>query len=378
MKNYKMNWKAFTVLLLACLTMVVESCKKSENGTEAPPVIARIRTIAVSDTNQVSQRVTLDSNTTVTVIDKLPSDQTVTGGRWSMQFAIIGSNLGTTKSVTLNGMPLYFNPALVTDNSIIFVLAPNTPYGTDQTNKISVTTKYGTTEFDFTVIQPPAVITAISSLTGAPGKLITITGTIFDNVSAVKFGAIPAEIVGTPTKTSITVKIPEGITAAQSPVSVTTPGGTTVATSSFFVFKKLLYDDVLTTGMVSYGGWGGTGDIANKTVERRGDASIKLNFTGYDCPLQYAYTGATPIDLTTFTSFKLSIYGGPGSSGKKVKIQFNGEGAAGATIFLTEGAFADFVIPISSITTSKTFTKLWIVEASGSKAPIYVDEIGFL
>jgi hypothetical protein len=365
-----------TVAFLMCMAVIIQSCKKNETGIKAAPVVERVRTLSKNDTTYTAIRVTLDSTRYANVYSKSPLDKNVTMGALNTQYAIVGQNLLSTTSITLNGVSLFFNPAFVTENYIIFLLDASVPYGPDQKNILTVTTKYGSTDYKFSVQQPPPVITSVNPLLGPAGNTVTITGTILQNLVSVKFGTLPAEVVGTPTSTSITVKIPTGVT--QSNLVVTTIGGTATSANTFFVFKKLLYDDAWTSGMTSYGGWGGTGDIANTAVAVRGTKSIVFNYVGYDCPLQMAYTGPT-IALNTVTALKLSIYGGPGSAGKKVKLEFNGDATQGATLTLTEGSWTDYVVPISSITTTQTtFTKLWIVESSGAKESIYIDEIGFL
>jgi hypothetical protein len=346
-----------------------------DEGIKAPPVVERVRTLTKNDTTYTEIRVNLDSNKFGNVITKVPYDANVPAARWNGQYILMGKNLLTTISVKINGVAVFFNPAFVTENSLIFVVGTDVPYGPDQTSKLTVTTRYGSVDYDFGLLQPYPVINTVSPLLGEVGGTVTIKGTYFENLTGVKFGTVDAEIIGIPTKTEIKIKIPPAV--SQASITVSTAGGSTVSSNSFFAFKKLLYQDAWSADMTSYGGWGGTGDIANTTGGVRGTKSIKLNYTGYDCPLQFAYTGPT-LSLSNFTSLKLSIYGGTGSAGKLVKVQLNGVAAVSATLTLTEGAFTDYVIPLSTFPAAVNFTKIWVVESSNSKAPIYIDEIGFL
>lgn len=378
MKNLMNSWQVRTIVLVAMMTIGLSSCKKDNNeAIKAAPIVERVRTLTKNDTTYKEIRVTLDSNKYANVVTKVPNDATVAGARWNSQYILVGQNLLTTLSVTINGVAVFFNPAFVTETNLFFTVGTDVPYGPDQPNKLKVTTKYGTAEYDFGLLQPFPTITSVSPLLGEVGGIVTIKGTYFENLKKVMFGTAEAEIVGTPTKTEIQIKIPAGITQAS--IMVSTAGGSVVSANSFFAFKKILYQDAWSSDMTSYGGWGGTGDIANTTGGVRGTKSIKLNYTGYDCPLQFAYTGATPLNLGDFTSLKLSIYGGPGSAGKSVKVQLNGVATVSAILVLTEGAFTDYVIPISTFYTTPTnFTKIWVIENSNSKAPVYIDEIGFL
>lgn len=376
MKNLMVNRPAGIMVILAALILIGTSCKKSkEEGIKAAPIVERVRTLTKNDTTYTETRVNLDSNKFGNVITKVAYDANVTGARWNAQYILVGKNLLTTTSIKINGVDVFFNPAFVTENNLIFTVGTDVPYGPEQSNRLTVTTRYGTVDFDFGLLQPYPVIKTVSPLLGEVGGIITITGTYLENLSGVKFGTVAAEIVGQPTSTEIKIKIPQAVSQAN--VTVTTAGGSTVSSNSFFAFKKLLYQDAWSSDMTSYGGWGGTGDIANTTGGVRGTKSIKLNYTGYDCPLQFAYTGPT-LSLSNFSSLKMSIYGGTGSAGKLVKVQLNGIATASAVLTLTEGAFTDYVIPLSTFPAAVNFTKIWVVESSNSKAPIYIDEIGFL
>ncbi|TKC61251.1 hypothetical protein FBD94_11950 [Pedobacter hiemivivus] len=376
MKNLINNRLPGIIVILVAFILVCSSCKKNnEEGVKAAPEIERVRTLTKNDTTYTETRVNLDSNKFGNVITKVPYDANVPAARWNGQYILMGQNLLTTISIKINGVAVFFNPVFVTENSLIFVVGTDVPYGPTQSNKLTLTTKYGTVEYDFGLLQPYPVITKVAPLLGEVGGVITVTGTYFENLTGVKFGTVDAEIVGVPTKTEIKVKIPAGV--SQASITVTTAGGSAVSTNSFFAFKKLLYDDAWATGMTSYGGWGGTGDIANTTGGVRGTKSIKFNYTGYDCPLQFAYTGPT-LNLSNYTALKLSIYGGTGSAGKTVKVELNGVATVWAILTLTEGTFTDYVIPLSTFPAAVNFTKIWVVENSNSKAPIYIDEIGFL
>jgi hypothetical protein len=375
MKNFFNSLLGYATIVFVLVTVLLSACKKDKEGVKEAPVLERVRTLVKNDTSFKEIRVRLDSNRYANVITKVPNDATVTGARWNSQYILVGKNLLTTNLITINGVAVFFNPALVTETQVIFTVGNDVPFGATQSNKLKVTTKYGVAELDFGLLQPYPVITSVSPLIGEVGGTVTVAGNYFENLKSVFFGTVEAEIIGVPTSNEIKIKIPAGV--SQAAITVSTAGGSVVSTNSFFAFKKLLYQDAWSSDMTSYGGWGGTGDIANTTGGVRGTKSIKFNYTGYDCPLQFAYTGPT-LPLSNFTSLKLSIYGGPGSAGKLVKVQLNGVATVSATLTLTEGAFTDYVIPLSIFPAAVNFTKIWIVESSNSKAPIYIDEIGFL
>lgn len=84
----------------------------------------------------------------------------------------------------------------------------------------------------FTYVATP-VITSLSPTTGAPegGTSVTITGTGFTGATSVSFGAVPAASFTVNSGTSITAVSPEHELGAVD-VEVTTPGGTSVASSA--------------------------------------------------------------------------------------------------------------------------------------------------
>jgi hypothetical protein len=107
-----------------------------------------------------------------------------------------------------------------------------------------------------------------------------------------------------------------------------------------------IYNDAVTnnwtgTGGWVGGGWGGTKDYNNTSPVREGTKSCKIGYTDqWGSPFQL---GAGSVNVSAYTTFKISIYGAAGSSGKKVNIGINGSDAY--TITIVEGTWTDYVIP---------------------------------
>lgn len=356
---------------LLCLS----SCKKDDEteGGKGAPVITRIRTVSKTTTDTLDRAFNLDSTQTITQPKVTAFDSTTTVGKLNNQYAIIGENLLKTTQVIVNGTSVYFNPALLTDKSIIFSVPATAPWGADKENKIRVVTTSGSAESEFVIQQPPATITSLNPVAAGAGEIITINGTVFDAVTSVRFDDKEAEIVSS-SPTQIRVKVPAGVVQAY--VFVTTPGGTTRSVSSFG-FKKLIFDDALAPGFDLWGGWGGTQNVNNTTTVKRGTKSVRIDYVGgYGSPLQLGYSGAE-LKFSDYTAVKISIYGGAGTEGKLVKLQFNG--ADGKDLILHEGVWTDYTVPISEITKAGTLTEIRLQEFSGN-APsvIYVDDFGFI
>ena len=108
-----------------------------------------------------------------------------------------------------------------------------TVLATAVTGKISVMTADGTgiSTDNFVVIKPPT-ITSFTPTSGKVGAIVTITGTSFNAVSAVKFNGKAAQFLRD-SSTQIRAKVPVGATSG--PISVTTSAGTGTSASSFSV-----------------------------------------------------------------------------------------------------------------------------------------------
>ena len=385
-KNYKLFYGILSLLLV-----IAFSCKKNDNGGTGAPTITRIRTLTKNDTvNGVVKRITLDSSITTTTTTLVGFDSTVTAGGLGNQYAILGTNLLTTESVTINGVSVYVNPALLTDHSIIITIpsltstATQVPFGPDQSNKLIVTTKYGTVSFNFPITQPPPIITSFAPKVANPGDIVTITGQVFNGVTAVRFDNIPATIVGTPTATQIQVKVPAGVSSNL--IYVTTPGGTAVSATNFG-FKYVVYTESLASGWGGqgsggYDGYNSTRVYNDQSHPEAGSYDIMTTFTNNYGALQLGYGGATPVNVSTLglTSIKFSIYAGAGfTAGQKIQVVINGAYGSAVVVTVTPGAYTDFVVPLSSLGNPTSITEI-VLQNYGVTPPcvIYVDNIGFI
>jgi hypothetical protein len=376
----KKAFKIYALLLSVLVVSVIASCKKDATGGTGAPTVTRVRLLSKTDTiKNVVHRITLDSNSIYNETKVVPFDSTVTSGRLNTQYGIVGTNLLTTISVSFNGVSVFFNPTLVTDNLIIVTIPTGIPFGPSQINKLTIITKYGRIDYTFPIQQPPPSITSFTPLAGSAGDIVTITGTVFDAVSGVKFDNVAAQIVGTPTTTSIQVKIPAGVVQAY--IYVTTPGGTAKSIASFG-FKSIVYDDALASGWGNYDGYNSVRDYRNALHPKRGLYAISTIFQNAYGALQIGYGGATlNVSSLGLTALKLSIYGDPATihAGDRVQVVINGNYGSAFLITLTPGAYTDYTIPLSSLGSPTTITE-FVIQAYGLAVPstIYVDDIGFI
>ena len=377
MKNLK-NKSSLLLTILVMITTCFFACKKTDQGGTGAPTVGRVRLLAKTDTiKNVVHRITLDSNSIYNDSRVVPFDSTVTSGRLGTQYGIVGTNLLSTSKILFNGVSAYFNPNYVTDNLIIVTIPSNTPFGPSQINKLTIITAHGTVDYTFPIQQPAASITSFTPLAGSTGDIVTITGTVFDGVTGVRFDNVPATIVGTPTKTQIQVKVPAGV--VQSYIYVTTPGGTAKSPASFG-FKALVYDDTFSSGWGAYFGYNSTRDYANTEHVKRGTYAIKVLYQDAYGAFQVGYNGATiDVNKLGLTAIKFSIYGGAGTTAtSRVQVILNGNYNSPSAVTIVPGVYTDFTVPLSSVGSPTTITELVIQCLNGNGTVVYIDDIGFI
>ena len=379
---------------MAAWTLFMFSCKKSNNG--GPPSITEVRTISKSfvdsslQTVNITYTAVVDSTTgkTIYTIDStvfpnttpqvIPFDSTVTSGILQTQYAIIGNNLGSVTKIVFNGVSAYFNSTLATNTSIIVAVPSNAPWGANQTNTVVVTTLYGTVTFPFSIQQPPPVISSFSPLAGSAGDTITILGSVFDNLTDVSFGNVPAAVISS-NPTQIKVVVPAGVGSAN--IFVTTPGGTAMSQAKYG-FKYIVYDDALAAGWWQ-GGWGGGDQLVLKNTDNveTGTNSILVPYSGGYGGFQVGNGGATiSVSALGLTAIKLSIFlPASGSPTQKVVIGINDQEATfGVQVVLTPGQWTHVSVPLSQLGNPTEIDDVIVQEFSGNVVTIYLDNIGFI
>lgn len=374
----------YGILSVAIIMAGMVSCKKSETG--GAPTITRVRLISKNDTIQTTTIGRIDStgqveDTTYTTAVILPFDSTIAGGRLNNQYAIIGSNLQTTLSVSFNGLSVYFNPGLVTNTSIIVTIPANAPFGPSQNNTLTVVTKFGTANFTFPILQPPPIITSFSPAVGSAGDTVTIMGTIFDGLLGVKFDTVSATVISS-TSTQIKVLVPAGVVQAY--IYVTTPGGTTQSTTSFG-FKYIIYLSGLTTGWGGngggYSGYNSTLNFSDNAHILTGTSDISVVFSSNYGALQIGYGGsAITVSTLGLTAIKFSVYGGAGTpDGTMAQAVINGDYTDAQSFAISANGYTTYTIPLSSLGNPGTITEFVIQGLNvGVPSTIYVDDIGFI
>jgi len=152
-----------------------------------------------------------------------PSSGPTAGGT---SVTISGSNL-TGATLTVDGATV--TPTSASASSIVF----STPAHAAGAVNVVVTTAGGTDTETFTYVAAPQItLVSPSSGTTSGGSFVTITGTNFTGVTAVKFGLNDAASFSFVSTTSITAATPAGVAGGVA-VSVTTPGGTATSAGAY-------------------------------------------------------------------------------------------------------------------------------------------------
>src|ERR1700761_4995640 len=176
------------LMLAGLLALGFASCKKQNSlgytpGTGAP-VVTSVRTLSKSLLDSVTKTYTTYDSTgssSTSTVKNPPSgytafDSTTATGNLNNTYEIIGSNLGSATTLTINGINVFFNRALGSDSKLIFTVPSNTPYTQPQTNAIVITTLYGKVTYKFTVLPPPPSILTTSDYDFSAGTQLKFTG----------------------------------------------------------------------------------------------------------------------------------------------------------------------------------------------------------
>ncbi|WP_161603034.1 IPT/TIG domain-containing protein [Pedobacter arcticus] len=322
--------------------MTIVACKKDKNESTAVPTLSAVTNLTNRSAN-------------------LPS---IGYGEWII---ITGKNLSTTFKVDFNGAIVKDSLVFANDTSITVKIPAELVDPVN--NPITVTTKYGTATLNFKIMQPMPRVDDFNPAAGAPDDEVTIMGAYFKGVTNVTINGLAATILSS-TKTEIKVKVPAGVSYGA--VVVTTPVGVATATKTFGL-KHVIYDDALRNSWTntSYSTLGLV--FNNSDVVRRGTSSILVNHKGFSA---LRFRLSSKFSTTGYTMLKLSMYGGVGTQGKKVKISVS-PAAGSYELLLTEGKWTDYQVQLINIGTPATIEYLTFQEFSGFTSNIYVDDIGF-
>ncbi|MEO6453985.1 MAG: IPT/TIG domain-containing protein [Ginsengibacter sp.] len=294
---------------------------------------------------------------------------------------ITGTNLDLAKKIFFTGIAAPFTTFVSQSaTQLVIKLPPGAKKG-----KITLEAASGVqtiSSMDLDVVLPS--IATMSPNPIDPGTNITITGTNLDLVTSITFDNAPSVTTFvSQTATQIVAKVPAGVLRGKVTLAVLNSTLTVQSPDILEINGSVpppvialpFYNDAVTSNWNGWigGGWGGTTDRNNTSPVREGTKSVKIDYVGgWGSPLQL---GGANVNLSPYTAFKVSIYGGAGTAGKKINIGINGGDSY--TITLVEGTWTDYSIPISTLTSATAIKEIWVKEYNGSGGfTIYVDAMG--
>lgn len=348
LKINNLNW----ILALVIIVFAFSSCSDDDqgNGSGNPPIIESVSPTLNSD-GQV-----------------IPLEPTVVGFA-NNTYLIQGSGFSSLEKVFFNDFDTSFNPNFVTDNSIFVVIDRDTPYE-NVTNKLKLVTKFGTTEFDFTVAPPAPELTSFNPINATQGDVITLYGSFFLD-PVVTIGDVEAEIV-TSSFNQIQVVVPAN--SQYEYVTVSTISGESTASQAI---GTAIYDDTAAPFVENYmGPWDGSGFVTNSNIKIQGESSIEANYSGYTGFKIPMY--ASPVPTAPYKGIRVSFRSTKETG--KFKVVINNNYGAGLEVSFEGSKWTTFEILFSELGgTPATIEEIVFQEFNNDGGDkLYIDDVGFL
>lgn len=238
------------------------------------------------------------------------------------------------------------------------------------------------TEMDLIVTLP--AITGFSPVSVERESNLTIRGTNLDLAEGVLLPGIKDPIMSFVSKTpeEIVLTVPKD--AKKGKISLKAYSGVMVESANAIeivgdlppldALGLVLYDDEVKNGWSKWGGWGsGSLDMASTENVRDGLKSIKVTFAGgYGGTLQMGGGSAT----AGYTEFRFSIFGTPGTNGKKMKVIVKGGTKEEHEVSVVEGEWTEYRWTIAGDLGAPDTIKEFILQDNNWSGTIFIDHIG--
>ncbi|AEV98993.1 hypothetical protein A4D02_10570 [Niastella koreensis] len=212
---------------------------------------------------------------------------------------ITGSDMQDIVSIKFDTTTASFSSVFNTSSAIFTNVPANAKYGPQQ---ITIQNRDGRmAAVNFSVLQPAPVINSFTPGNVPIGDTVTITGSMFTNISGVYIGNVKAIIVDSSSRTRLKIKVPTG--AASGLLSIVTWGGTTYSTGAITIGERAyLISDFDGGGLAADGNsWYAYGDMDSKTVTNANPDPKSGNFLKTICkqPATTSYAGVSTFALST-------------------------------------------------------------------------------
>jgi len=394
MKKMILKSKNLTWVLSALIIFGFAACRKDNSlgftpGTGAP-TITSVHTLSKTDTSKVPRVITTISASGVVTLDSVgypvnPAgfDSVTTSGNLQQYYVIYGTNLGSATTISFNGMSAYFNRAYNSDNSLIVNIPINVPTsGTAATNKLVVTTLYGSVTYNFTVLPPAPTILGYSTNDFNAGSTITLTGQGFGSVTAVKLKTTgDAATIVSQNDSVMVLKMPtSAATESQLSFSYTSNAKTIIATSTV-IFNDMdnayiVFTDNFGAGWYS-NAWGPT--AISTTVAKTGTSSFAATYDKGDYSADGFGNSGAGLPTANYTYLSFWLKGGIETYTLYLTADTRGGFSNNDTstpITVPAGVWTYFKIPLAGLNLqgSKAFG-FWIAGPADQNETFYFDDV---
>ena len=260
---------------------------------------------------------------------------------------IIGTNFSNASSVSFGGVPAS-SYTVNASNRITAVVAKG------YTGAISVSTTGGTVNRNgFTFLDEPSIL-SFSPVSAGKGTTVTLTGTNFKNVTAVKFGGILAASFRVVSPTTLTAVLNAGTSG---PISITTGGGSASISGFNFIEAPLISSF---SPLVASNG---------KTVTITGSNFSNATSVKFGNTLAASFTVISPTSITAVV--------GSGTNGSISVVTPGGSSIRNGFVFLAAPAITSFS-PVNASANmkvtirGKNFSKITSVTFGGVPALSFI------
>jgi len=292
---------------------------------------------------------------------------------------ITGTNLDLTQKVLFTGVA---TPVTTFESQSATQLVVKVPAET-QAGKITLVAASGVAvaSADELAVTLPA-ITSLAPNPIDPLANLTITGTDLDLVSAITFAGVPNPVTSfvSQAATQLVVTVPDGVVKGKIVLSVLNSTLTIQSADNLEIKGDLpppapflygFYEDGILNSWGNWG-WGGPVDFSNTEIVRDGTASIKKTYDGSWDAMRF---GGGNISTSAYTNIVFSIFGTPGTGGKKISLILNQAWSSPQYIItVNEGEWQDISVPLAGMGLSEINDFLF--QAQGWSGSVYIDHVG--
>lgn len=301
--------------------------------------------------------------------------------RHAADLTLTGTDLDLVTKIAFPGGTSVLKSAFKsqTETSLVVVVPTNATNG-----KLTLTAPSGVTvqtASSITILLPNVTaLSPASTMDHDPGVTLIMTGTDLDLIKSLTFPGVPTPVTTFVSKsaTELQVIIPDGVeggtlvmkTIHDYTLPVTLPFGDQLT------LAKVFYDDAIKAPLGAGGGWGGvTTDVNSTENPRAGTKSIKVTFAGsWGGGAQFgnwSFSGQT-FSTAGASFYAFSIYGGPGTAGKKINVNVAGKQIQ---VPFEEGKWTDVQIPLTDLNSPTGIGEIWFQD-TGWSGVVFIDHIG--